>query len=108
MRCAGAAAGRGMLLTTLTGESHGLGILMAEAIFALADCECLGLGPQTPLHDIVDAVAAHEVDIVALSFSAAMPAQAVTNGLTELRSLLPRERGNLGRRQQSGAAAQAP
>jgi len=26
---------------------------------------------------------------VALSFSAAMPAQAVTNGLTELRSLLP-------------------
>jgi DNA-binding transcriptional MerR regulator/methylmalonyl-CoA mutase cobalamin-binding subunit len=78
-----------MLLTTLTGESHGLGILMAEAIFSLAECECLGLGPQTPLHDIVDAVAAHKVDVVALSFSAAMPAQAVTNGLTELRSLLP-------------------
>ena len=30
-----------MLLTTLTGESHGLGILMAEAMFSLAECECM-------------------------------------------------------------------
>lgn len=80
-----------LLLTTLTGESHGLGILMAEAMFSLAECECIGLGPQTPLHDIVDAVSAHKVDVVALSFSPAMPAQTVTNGLAELRGLLPPE-----------------
>jgi DNA-binding transcriptional MerR regulator len=28
-----------VLLTTLPGEAHGLGILMAEALFALADCD---------------------------------------------------------------------
>jgi DNA-binding transcriptional MerR regulator/methylmalonyl-CoA mutase cobalamin-binding subunit len=82
-----------MLLTTLTGESHGLGILMAEAIFSLSECECMGLGTQTPLHDIVDAVNAHKLDIVALSFSASMPAQAVSSGLAELRNLLPAEVG---------------
>jgi DNA-binding transcriptional MerR regulator/methylmalonyl-CoA mutase cobalamin-binding subunit len=82
-----------MLLTTLVGESHGLGILMAEALFSLADCECMGLGTQTPLHDIVDAVKAHRLDVVALSFSASMPAQAVLSGLGELRNLLPAEVG---------------
>jgi len=80
-----------MLLTTLSGESHGLGILMAEAMFSLAECECIGLGPQTPLHDIVNAVTAHDVDIVALSFTAVMPAQAIASGLGELRHLLPPE-----------------
>jgi MerR family transcriptional regulator, light-induced transcriptional regulator len=44
---------------------------------------------QTPLHDIVDAVSAHSIDIVALSFSAVLPAQAIANALTDLRKLLP-------------------
>ena len=78
-----------VLLTTLSGEGHGLGILMAEAMLTLSECECIQLGLQTPLHDIVDAVAAHDVDIVALSFTAVMPAQAIANGLTDLRNLLP-------------------
>lgn len=88
-----AVRGRGsrprVLLTTLSGEGHGLGILMAEAMFTLSECECVQLGLQTPLHDIVDAVAAHNVDIVALSFTAVLPAQAIANGLTDLRNLLP-------------------
>jgi methanogenic corrinoid protein MtbC1 len=78
-----------VVLTTLPGEAHGLGILMAEAMLALADCECMALGTQTPMQDIVDAVAAHEIEIVALSFSPTMPAQAVVNGLAELRQALP-------------------
>jgi len=78
-----------VLLTTLSGEGHGLGILMAEAMFMLSECECIQLGLQTPLHDIVGAVAAHRVDIVALSFTATLPTQSVANGLTDLRNLLP-------------------
>ena len=78
-----------VLLTTLSGEGHGLGILMAEAMFLLAECDCIQLGLQTPLHDIVDAVEAHKVDIVALSFTAVLPVQAVGNGLNDLRNLLP-------------------
>ena len=80
-----------VVLTTLPGEAHGLGILMAEAMLALADCECMALGTQTPQLDIVDAVLAHEIEIVALSFTASMPAQAVINGLAELRTVLPPE-----------------
>lgn len=78
-----------VLLTTLSGEGHGLGILMAEAMFTLSECECVQLGLQTPLHDIVSAVKAHNIDIVALSFSAVLPAQTIANGLVELRSMLP-------------------
>ena len=87
--------GRGVhprvLLTTLPGEAHGLGILMAEAMFALADSECIALGTQTPQQDIIDAVAAHDIEIVALSFSASMPVQAVVNGIADLRQALPPE-----------------
>ncbi|SAK84327.1 MerR family transcriptional regulator [Caballeronia ptereochthonis] len=78
-----------VLLTTLSGEGHGLGILMAEAMFTLSECECIQLGLQTPLHDIVDAVAVHNVDIVALSFTGVMPTQSIAHGLTDLRNLLP-------------------
>jgi MerR family transcriptional regulator, light-induced transcriptional regulator len=78
-----------VLLTTLAGEGHGLGILMAEAMFTLAECECMQLGLQTPLYDIVEAVTAHKIDIVALSFTAVLPAQAVSKGLTDLRDMLP-------------------
>lgn len=78
-----------VLLTTLPGEGHGLGILMAEAMFALAGCECIALGTQTPPQEILDAIPANEVDILALSFSASMPVQSVVNGLTDLRQALP-------------------
>jgi len=78
-----------VLLTTLPGEEHGLGILMAEAMLTLADCECIALGTQTPQREIVDAVAAHSGDIVALSFTPSMPAQAVISGLADLRHVLP-------------------
>ncbi|MEI5996244.1 hypothetical protein H3V53_03180 [Paraburkholderia bengalensis] len=57
---------------TLSGEGRDLGILMAEAMFTLS-MRMRPLGLQTPLHDIVDAVAAQKVHIVALSFTASLP-----------------------------------
>ena len=78
-----------LLLTTLPGEAHGLGLLMAEALMTLQACRCLSLGTQTPVADIVAAAAAHRVDIVALSFSEGLaPAQALP-ALAELRARLP-------------------
>ena len=76
-------------LTTLPGESHGLGLLMVEALLALEGCACQSLGVQTPLMDIVLASAAHRSDIVALSFSGYMTAQQVSDGLQQLRTSLP-------------------
>lgn len=78
-----------LLLTTFPGEPHGIGLLMAEALLALEGCHCVSLGTQTPLWDIVLAANAHRVDIVALSFTAAMNPNHVLDGLTELRAKLP-------------------
>lgn len=80
-----------VLLTTLPGEPHGLGLLLAEALFALDSARVLSLGVQTPVWDISLAVAAHRCDIVALGFTGCMNPNQVVDGLTELRSKLPPE-----------------
>ncbi len=77
------------MLTTVPGEAHGLGLLMAEAMLTLEACRCLSLGTQTPLADIVAAATAHRIDVVALSFSASFPVAQVLAALGELRSRLP-------------------
>lgn len=78
-----------VLLTTFPSESHGLGLLMAEALLALEGCRCVSLGTQTPVWDIVLAATSQKIDIVALSFSPVMNPNQVIEGLNELRAKLP-------------------
>ena len=78
-----------VLLSTMPGEPHGLGLLMAEAVLAVEGCRCVSLGTQTPLWDLVLAAAALRSDIVGLSFSGCMNPNQVADGLTELRAKLP-------------------
>lgn len=78
-----------VLLTSFPGEPHALGLLMVEALLALEGCQCLSLGPQTPIADIAKAAAAHRADIVALSFTSVLKTRLLTSGLGELRALLP-------------------
>ena len=78
-----------VLLTTFPQEPHGLGILMAETIFALEGCHCISLGVQTPVWDITLAAEAQRADIVALSFSSAVNPNQALDGLAELRGKLP-------------------
>jgi DNA-binding transcriptional MerR regulator/methylmalonyl-CoA mutase cobalamin-binding subunit len=78
-----------ILLTTLPGEQHLLGLLMAEALFALEGAECIPLGTQTPLLEIGRAAAAHHADVVALSFSIAFPARQIPALLLQLRLGVP-------------------
>ncbi|HUH87804.1 MAG TPA: MerR family transcriptional regulator [Pusillimonas sp.] len=78
-----------VLLTTLPQELHGLGLLMVEALLVLEGCACVSLGTQTPVTDIVQAALAHEVDVVALSFSNIQKASTVQASLRELRTQLP-------------------
>ena len=80
-----------VLLTTLPGEEHALGLLMAEATLSLCGAGCIMLGVQTPIQEIVLAAKAHQVDIVVLSFSAAIPAMQVKSGLQLARNALPRK-----------------
>ena len=78
-----------VLLTTFPGEQHGLGLLMVEALLVPEGAQCISLGTQTPLDDIVRAALAHKVHIVAVSFSAAFALRQAGDGLAELRRHLP-------------------
>ena len=78
-----------VLLTTVTQEQHGLGLLMLEALLALQGCVCLSLGTQTPQADIVQAARVFRADIVALSFSGIVAPAQVRACLRELRAQLP-------------------
>ena len=79
-----------VLLTTFPNETHGLGLLMAEALLPLDGCRCVSLGTQTPVWDIVLAATAQRSDVVALGFSSVLTPSVVTEGLAELRGKLPR------------------
>jgi DNA-binding transcriptional MerR regulator/methylmalonyl-CoA mutase cobalamin-binding subunit len=78
-----------ILLTTFPQEQHGLGLLMVEALLAAEYATCVSLGTQTPVGDIADAAQAHQVDIVALSFSGSFPARLASDGIALLRKTLP-------------------
>ena len=78
-----------VLLTTLPGELHGLGLLMAEAVFSLEGAKCISLGTQTPIWDIALAATTQRVDVVALSFSACQSGASLIDSLMDLRHKLP-------------------
>jgi methanogenic corrinoid protein MtbC1 len=87
-----AGAGRPrVLLATVNGEPHGLGLLMAEAVLSLEGCRCISLGVQTPIWDIVRAADAVDAQIVALSYTGCSGPNHVIDGLVELRSKLRAE-----------------
>jgi len=85
-----AAGGPRVLLTTLPGEPHGLGLLMAETLLLMGGAVCVPLGLQTPPAEIVLAAEAHKVDMVALGLSGCMPERSLVATLQRLRQALPR------------------
>lgn len=78
-----------VILTTVPEEQHVLGLLMSECLLTLEGANCVALGTQTPLADIVRAAKAHAADIVALSFSSAFPPRQVLPLILQLRAALP-------------------
>lgn len=78
-----------VLLTTVPGEQHGIGLLMVEALAAPEGAQCISLGTQTPFEDIRRAALAHKAHVVALSFSMAYPLRQVGEALATLRRQLP-------------------
>lgn len=78
-----------VLLATASGEGHGLGLLMAEAVLRLGGCRCQSLGVQTPPWDMVRAALALNVDVLAVSYSGAADPGRVADELAELRRKLP-------------------
>lgn len=77
-----------ILFSTLPGEQHGLGLLMAEAACAVEGVHCVALGVQTPVSELVAAARVHGADVVALSVSGSYPAGALREGVQGLRRSL--------------------
>ena len=77
-----------IVLTTVSNETHGMGLLMAEALLALNGAECIPLGTQLPLSEILGAAVAHRADVVALSFSSFYPYKKIPGLLLQLRQML--------------------
>ena len=78
-----------VILTSVPNEPHSLGLLMIESLFALEGVDCVPLGTQTPLTEIVHAAEAHQADIVGLSFSLAFPPRQISGIVQQLREHLP-------------------
>ncbi len=79
-----------VMMATVSGEPHGLGLLMAESIMALEGARCVSLGVQTPVWDIVRAAEALRADVVALSCTGCTNPNHVIDSLVELRVKLPK------------------
>lgn len=78
-----------VLLATLTGELHALGILMAEAVMTSLGMHCIQLGADTPPPEAAAAATECNADVVALSFSAGVPGKNVARMTTIMRGALP-------------------
>ncbi|MBI5275805.1 MAG: cobalamin B12-binding domain-containing protein [Burkholderiales bacterium] len=78
-----------VLLTTFPQEAHALGLLIAQALFALQGCPTISLGVRLPVEQIAEAARAHAADLVGLSFTASTNPSHVLRGLEELRGMLP-------------------
>jgi DNA-binding transcriptional MerR regulator len=78
-----------VILSTPRGETHTLGLLMAEVILTLEGAECVALGPDLGADEIALSARQYDADIVALSFSSAYPLRALIAFVNELREILP-------------------
>ncbi len=78
-----------VLLATLPGELHRLGLRMVEALFAARGRPCVSIGPDVPIDQLVAARERHAADTVALSISACGASPAAARAVLELRARLP-------------------
>lgn len=78
-----------VLLSTLPGETHTLGLLMAESVLALQGCERLPLGASTPVSEIVLAAERLQAHVVAIGVSARATPLPLRRDLQLLRERLP-------------------
>ncbi len=79
-----------VLLATLPGERHGLGLAMAAVYLASKQVTPVLLGVDTPAPQIVKAAQSHEVDAVGLLVTAASDLKATARQVRSMLTELPR------------------
>ncbi len=84
------ARGRRVVATTLSGEAHEGGLLMAALVMAMRGRRVVDLGPSLPVAQITHAAEDDAVEAVALSVSACVPRAKAARSVASLRAALPR------------------
>ncbi len=84
------AGGPLVVLSTLPGEAHGLGLQMAALVVAGAGCRVLYLGTETPVPDMVALTRDLGARALALSVSASSRGPRTSTLVRRLRGMLPR------------------
>jgi DNA-binding transcriptional MerR regulator/methylmalonyl-CoA mutase cobalamin-binding subunit len=79
-----------VLLTTVPGELHSLGLLMVACMLSLEGAQVLLIGVQTPLDEIARGALESGCSVVGLSFSAHMGRRTIAAQLVKLSKLLPK------------------
>lgn len=77
-----------VMLTTVPGEQHGLGLLMIEALLRLGGAKVISFGTEMPFRDIREAASTHKVNVIALSFSASFKQDDALVMLSGLRQMI--------------------
>lgn len=80
-----------VLLVTLTGETHTLGLAMANAVISTAGISCLRLPSHMPIDEIAECALAFRVRIVGISVSRYYPPRLLQGTIGELRRILPKD-----------------
>jgi methanogenic corrinoid protein MtbC1 len=80
-----------VLLATLPGEEHTLGLLMVAAMLSSHGLSIINIGGEVPMDQIVAAVEQFRADILGLTFSGAYQYKNIRPHLIELRELLPED-----------------
>lgn len=80
-----------VLLATLPGEEHTLGLLMVGALLSANDISTINLGSEIPMDQIKSAVDKFNIDTVGITFSGAYQYNQIRNDLIEMRDLIPEE-----------------
>jgi methanogenic corrinoid protein MtbC1 len=80
-----------VLLATLSGEKHTLGLAMVQALLFEQGAYCINLGAELPLSEFPKAVTHYQANIVGLSFSEAFPKSSIVSAIVKLRASLPVE-----------------
>lgn len=78
-----------VLLATLPGEEHSLGLLMVASMLSSHGISTVNLGAEVPMDQIVRAVQQFHADIVGITFSGAYQYKNIRPHLYELRELIP-------------------
>ena len=78
-----------VVLATLPGEEHTLGLLMVAALLSSRNISVINLGAEVPLDQLTSAVDRYEADILGVTFSGAYQYENIRSNINELRDSIP-------------------